>query len=79
MWGVAAAMAFVLAGTWLALAQAVLIYAHPYGAQPAVLDTLYAGYIFSVVSACVGLVMLWRYWSMRRRYSELFRIANTLR
>ena len=79
MWGITAIVAFVLAATWLALAQAILTYAHPYGAQPLVLDTLYLGYLFSSLSACVGAILLWRYWSMRKRYSQLFRIADKLR
>ena len=54
MWGMTAVVAFLMAGAWLALAQAILTYAHPYGSYPLVLDTLYAGYALSAVSACAG-------------------------
>jgi hypothetical protein len=79
MWAVTAAIAFILAGAWLALADAILTYAHPYGSQPLVLDTLNLAYVFSVVSASVGVVLFLRYSLMRKRYSKLFRIAEKLR
>ena len=79
MWGMTAVVAFLMAGAWLALAQAILTYAHPYGSYPLVLDTLYAGYALSAVSACAGVLLLWRYFSMRGRYSRLYQIASRLR
>ncbi len=79
MWGTTAVMAFVLAGVWLALSQVVLAYAHPYGSRPAVLETLYVGYVFSVASASLGAILLWRYRTMRKRYTRLFQIASELR
>ncbi len=79
MWGASAATALLLAVAWLALAQAILTYAHPYGSPPVVLETLYAGYAFSAISAVLGVVLLWRYLLLRKRYSRLFRIASNLR
>jgi hypothetical protein len=79
MWGLTALMAFVLAAVWLVLAQVVLAYAHPYGSPPQVLDTLYLSYGFAAGSACLGLALLWRYYSLRRRYVKLFEIAGKLR
>lgn len=79
MWAFTALMAFVLAAVWLALAQVVLTYAHPYGALPQILDLLNISYVFAVGSAVLGLGLLWRYFSLRRRYVRLFEIAGKLR
>ena len=79
MWGTTAAMALVLALVWLALGQAVVTYAHPYGSPPLVLDILYLSYVMVVVSASLGVVLFWRYLSLRRRYARLFDIAAKLR
>ncbi|HEY6283250.1 MAG TPA: hypothetical protein VIW22_04925 [Nitrososphaerales archaeon] len=79
MWGITAVTAFLLAGVSLALSQVILTYAHPYGSLPIVLDILYAGYIFSALSACLGAFQLWRYLSLRKKYSRLFQVADNLR
>lgn len=79
MWGLTALMAFVLAAVWLGLAEVILTYAHPYGALPQVLDTLYISYLFATASAILGLVLIWRYYSLRKKYSRLFEIAGKLR
>jgi hypothetical protein len=79
MWGVTALLSFLLAAVSLALAQAVLTYAHPYGALPQVLDLLYASYLSSACSAVLGLVLAWRYFTLKTRYVRLFEIARKLR
>ena len=79
MWGLTALMAFFLAAVWFALSQVILTYAHPFGALPQVLDLLYASYVFAIGSASLGFVLLWRYYSLRKRYLRLFEIAGNLR
>jgi hypothetical protein len=79
MWGITSMMAFFLAFVWLALAQAILTYGHPYGSPPQILDILYASYLFAVVSVSLGLFLFWRYYSLRRKYTRLFEIAGKLR
>jgi hypothetical protein len=79
MWGLTALMAFVLAAVWFGLAQVVLIYAHPYGSPPLILEILYVSYGFAIASALLGIVLFWRYYSLRKRYSRLFEIAGKLR
>ena len=79
MWGITAVMAFFLAVVWLALAEVVLTYAHPYGSLPQILDILYASYAFAAGSAVLGVVLFWRYYSLKRRYVRLFGIARKLR
>ena len=79
MWGVTAAMAFILAAVWLALGQFILAYAHPYGAPQGILDLLYASYGFAVGSVSLGAIMSWRYYSLKRRYTRLFEITRKLR
>jgi hypothetical protein len=79
MWGLTALMSFVLAAVWLGLAEVILTYAHPFGALPQVLDVLYVSYVFATASAFLGLVLFWRYYSLRKRYSRLFEIAGKLR
>lgn len=79
MWGITALMAFLLAAVWLALAEVVLIYAHPYGSLPQILDILYASYAFAAGSGVLGVVLFWRYFSLKRRYVSLFEIARKLR
>ena len=79
MWGLTALMAFLLSAVWLALAQIILTYAHPYGSLPRILDILYASYVFATVSASLGFLLLWRYYSLRKRYLRLFQIAGSLR
>jgi hypothetical protein len=79
MWGITALMAFFLAFVWLALAEVVLVYAHPYGSLPQILDILYASYGFAAGSAILGLVLFWRYFSLKRKYVRLFGIARKLR
>jgi len=79
MWGLTALMAFFLAGVWLVLAKVILTYAHPYGSLPQILDILYASYGFAAGSAVLGFLLLWRYYSLRKRYLRLFEIAGSLR
>jgi hypothetical protein len=79
MWATTAVMAFFLAIVWLALAQIVLTFAHPYGSPPLMLDILYLSYTFAVVSASLGFLLSWRYYSLRRKYTRLFEIASKLR
>lgn len=79
MWGLTALMAFFLAAVWLVLAKVILMYAHPYGALPQVLDLLYVSYGFATGSAVLGFLLLWRYYSLRKRYLRLFEIAGSLR
>ena len=78
MWGITSLMAFVLTGVWLVLAQVILVFAHPFGALPQVLDILYFSYAFAAASAILGLVLLWRYYSLRRKYARLFEIVGKL-
>ena len=79
MWGLTALMAFFLAAVWLALAQVILTYAHPYGSLPRILDILYASYAFAIGSALLGSLLFWKYYSLRKRYLRLFEIAGSLR
>lgn len=79
MWGLTALMAFVLAAVWLGLGEVILTYAHPYGALPQVLDILYLSYLFAGASSVLGLVLFWRYYTLRKRYSRLFEITGKLR
>jgi len=79
MWGLTALMAFLLAAVWLALALVILAYAHPYGSLPQILDILYASYGFATGSALLGFLLLWRYYSLRKRYLRLYEIAGSLR
>lgn len=78
-WGLTALMAFLLSAVWLALAQVILTFAHPYGSLPGILDILYASYVFAAGSAILGFLLLWRYYSLRKRYLRLFEIAGNLR
>jgi len=78
MWGITALMAFFLAAVWLALSEVVLTYAHPYGSLPPTLDILYVSYGFAAGSAILGLILSWRYLSLKRRYVRLFEIAGKL-
>jgi hypothetical protein len=79
MWGVTSLLAFFLAGACLALGQVIIKYAHPYGALPQVLDLLNISYGLALVSAGLGGILLWRYYSLRTRYSRLFEVARNLR
>lgn len=79
MWGFTSLMAFLLAAVWLAFSQVVLTYAHPYGSPPQVLEILYAGYALTAISAMLGVLLSWRYYSLRKRYTRLFEIADKLR
>jgi len=79
MWGITAVLAFSLAVVWLALAQVVLTFAHPYGSPPLILDILYLSYGFAIGSASLGCALFWRYYSLRKKYTRLFEIARKLR
>ena len=79
MWATTAVMAFLLAIVWVALAQVVVAYAHPYGSPPLILDILYLSYGFAIGSATLGFLLSWRYYTLRRKYTRLFEIASKLR
>ena len=79
MWGITAAMAFVLAAVWVALGEVILKYAHPFGSPPLALDVLYASDVLGVVSGLLGAILFWRYYSLRKKYGRLFKIAENLR
>ena len=79
MWGITAAMAFVMAAVWFALGELILRYAHPFGSPPFILDLLYASDLVAVASALLGAILSWRYYSLRKRYGRLYEIAENLR
>jgi len=78
MWGITALLAFCLAAVWLVLSEFIVRFAHPFGSPPLILDILYVSYAFSAGSALLGLVLLWRYYSLRKKYEKLFVISGTL-
>jgi len=79
MWGVTSLMAFLVSAICLALGETILTYAHPYGTLPQVLEALYASYALAGVSAVMGVVLLARYYTLKRRYTSLYRAARNLR
>jgi len=78
MWGITALLAFIMAGVWIALGEAILKYAHPFGSPPFALDILYASYLLAIASALMGIVLSWRFFWLRSRFGRLYKIAETL-
>jgi hypothetical protein len=79
MWAITAAMSLFLTVVWLVLAEVLLTFAHPYGSPPVILGILYLSYGFAIGTAVLGVVLFWRYYTLRKKYSKLFEISAKLR
>jgi hypothetical protein len=78
LWGITAIVAVFLALVSLGLATTILTFAHPYGASPNILHALYASYSVAGISAVIAGVLFWRYFTLRRKYSRFFEVAEKL-
>jgi hypothetical protein len=79
MWKVTALLAVVLTFSWIALATVILVFGHPFGALPIILFSLYLSLALALVSATMSFYLFYRYYTLRRKYTRLFKIAEKLR
>lgn len=79
MWGVTSLMAFLVSFVSFVLGYTILTYAYAYENLPQVLDFLYASYALTISSLIIGIILLWKYFALRRRYTRLFDISRNLR
>ncbi len=85
MWGTTATIALFLTIAWIILAVVVTVFGRPYGHPPndvsssTVLVALYLSVIFAVISASVCAYLFSRFFSLKKKYSRLYRIAEKLR
>ena len=79
MWKVTALLAVLLTFSWVALAAVITVFGHPYGSPPAILEALYLSIALAVVSATLSFYLFYRYYTLRRKYTRLFNIAEKLR
>jgi len=85
MWGTTAVIALFLTLSWLFLAGVITVFGHPYGSPPngvsysTVIQALYLSYVLAAASAAVCIYLFSRYFSLKRKYSRLFKIAEKLR
>ncbi|MDA4130833.1 MAG: hypothetical protein OK457_08690 [Thaumarchaeota archaeon] len=85
MWGTTAVIALFLTLSWIVLAAVITVFGHPYGSPPngvstsTVIEVLYMSIGLAFVSAVVCIYMFSRYFSLKKKYSRLFKIAEKLR
>ena len=85
MWGTTAMIAFFLTLSWLVLTAVITIVGRPYGSPPNGLDSIqvlylwYLGIILAIASGITTVFLFSRYYSLKRKYSRLFKIAEKLR
>jgi ABC-type antimicrobial peptide transport system permease subunit len=79
MWKVTALLALLLTFSWIALATVITLFGHPYGSPPTILWALYVSLALAVVSAILSFYLFYRYYTLRRKYTRLFNIAEKLR
>jgi len=79
MWNVTAVLALLLTFSWVALAAIIMVFGHLYGSPPAILLALYISSALAVVSALLSFYLFYRYFTLRRKYTRLFNIAEKLR
>ena len=79
MWKVTAMLALLLTFSWIALATVIMVFGHPYGSPPTILLALYVSLALAAVSATLSFYLLYRYYTLRRKYTRLFKIAEKLR
>jgi len=69
----------LLTCSWVALAAVIMMFGHPYGSPPPILQALYLSVALAVVSAILSFYLFYRYYTLRRKYTRLFNIAEKLR
>jgi len=79
MWKVTALLALLLTFSWFALAMVIEVFGHPYGSPPTILYALYGSLVLGVVSATLSFYLFYRYFTLRTKYTRLFKIAEKLR
>jgi hypothetical protein len=79
MWNMTAVLALLLTFSWIALAAVIIKFGHPFGAPPAILLALYFSLALAAVSAILSFYLFYRYFTLRRKYTRLFNIAEKLR
>jgi hypothetical protein len=79
MWKVTALLAMLLTLAWIALAGVIVKFGHPFGAPPIILDALYLSIALAAMSAALSFYLFNRYYTLRRKYTRLFNIAEKLR
>jgi uncharacterized membrane protein len=79
MWNVTALLSALLTFSWIALAAVILKFGHPFGSPPTILLALYISLALAAVSAVLSFYLFYRYFTLRRKYTRLFNIAEKLR
>jgi hypothetical protein len=85
MWGTTATIALFLTVAWIVLAVVITVFGRPYGHPPndvsssTVLVAFYLSLGLAVLSASICAYLFSRYFSLKKKYSRLFQIAEKLR
>jgi hypothetical protein len=79
MWKMTSLLALLLTFSWLALVAVIMVFGHPYGSPYGVLVGLYLSLALAAVSATLCFYLFYRYYTLRRKYTRLFNIAEKLR